>query len=488
MFKKIIKLRFTKNIDNLLNIPNIIDLDKKLNWNGNLVVCPTPIGNIKDISIRNYECLMEADIIVSEDTRITKKLLQLLHKKQISETFNDYLGTNLNDSKNIDNELFDNNLNKTIHDKITKSIDDFKKEHPNMLTIKRDKNMNKELIQPPQITGDYTELEKLDSLNFLKPSNNSSLEIGDNDNELFELSNSLYDSRKKKKNTIDSFGFDDDLISYVKNKITESRGRKGFGLIISSNKYTEEDKLPFLIKLMKGGLRIALVCDSGTPVISDPGHKIINESMKNNIVVSGLPGPNSVILALSMSGFPCDSFTFEGFASKIWGKLTKVFENIKDSNKTAIFFVGKNRVDNFLLEIIRVFGGKQMVFIGMELTKLNERVLRGEADDIYDLLLKKKNYFEKNNIKGEVTIVISPYNKVYNKQLYTKHIEELNDNNAEEDSKQLYKIDPHSLINNITENIDIDHKNLSILIANILNIPKKKAYNYVLKYKKSNNN
>lgn len=126
--------------------------------------------------------------------------------------------------------------------------------------------------------------------------------------------------------------------------------------MVTANRYNEEDKLEEIMRLIKAGLKVTLVCDAGSPCLSDPGYKIVNEAIKRNIMIHSLPGPNALTISLMSSGFPADSFNFGGFLPK--KKIEKFLENFKNSEKTAIFFENKNRLMASLFNIEKVYGKK----------------------------------------------------------------------------------------------------------------------------------
>lgn len=86
--------------------------------------------------------------------------------------------------------------------------------------------------------------------------------------------------------------------------------------MISANRFTEFEKIDDILKLLKAGLKVCLVCDSGTPCISDPGFMLINQAIKHNVMIHSLPGPNAINISITSSGFPADQYYFAGFLSK----------------------------------------------------------------------------------------------------------------------------------------------------------------------------
>ena len=107
---------------------------------------------------------------------------------------------------------------------------------------------------------------------------------------------------------------------------------------------------------MKMGFRVALVSDAGTPTISDPGFKFIHEAQKDGIAVESLPGPCSVTVALSSSGFPSESYHFAGYLSKTVSERENQLITVRNMGKTCVFFESPNRIVRTLATMREVFG------------------------------------------------------------------------------------------------------------------------------------
>lgn len=171
--------------------------------------------------------------------------------------------------------------------------------------------------------------------------------------------------------------------------------------LISFNARTEERKIEFVVKRILNGESAAIVSDSGTPGISDPGVRLVNEIHKNGITVSGIPGPNAAITALSISGLPTDSFVFEGFLPQKKGRQKKLTA-LSEEERTIILYESVYRIEKLLNEL-NEFMPERFLFIGRELTKMFEEYWTGIPQDILFLLKDKK-------IKGEFVVVIAPKN------------------------------------------------------------------------------
>tara|TARA_B100001750_G_C15255310_1_gene469900 strand:+ start:43 stop:729 length:687 start_codon:yes stop_codon:yes gene_type:complete len=169
--------------------------------------------------------------------------------------------------------------------------------------------------------------------------------------------------------------------------------------LIIYNDINECKVMDNIVKLIVNGKNIALVSDAGTPCISDPGYRLVNNCYKNNIEVLSVPGPSSVVSALSISGLPTDSFYFSGFLPRKKGRSTK-FEVLSEISSTIIIFESPYRILKTLKDIYK-FMGNRVISLCKEITKIHENVYYGYVEEIIDDL-------EKNtNIKGEFVILIA---------------------------------------------------------------------------------
>jgi 16S rRNA (cytidine1402-2'-O)-methyltransferase len=154
----------------------------------------------------------------------------------------------------------------------------------------------------------------------------------------------------------------------------------------------------YLIKLLKGGKAIALISDAGTPGILDPGYRIINLAIKNNIEITFIPGPTAFINALILSGKPTHKFIFEGFLPNRAAARQNRLRELSKLKHTIVLYESCHRILATLEDIQSVFGEKEIV-VTRELTKKYEEIKRGSAKDILEELKEQK-------VRGEFTIVI----------------------------------------------------------------------------------
>ena len=168
--------------------------------------------------------------------------------------------------------------------------------------------------------------------------------------------------------------------------------------LISYNDYNENTKYEYLLDILKSNKDIAVVSDAGTPCISDPGYRIVNAANILGFNVVTIPGPNSAIAALSISGLPSDSFYFEGFLPKKKGR-TKRLNYLKELDCTVIIFESPKRLLKTLNDILSVLGNR-VVSLCKELTKLHENV---KLDYLNNII----NAIDSEVIKGEYVVLIA---------------------------------------------------------------------------------
>ncbi len=171
--------------------------------------------------------------------------------------------------------------------------------------------------------------------------------------------------------------------------------------LVSFNAKSETRKLPKVIERLRKGETCALVSDAGTPAISDPGVRLINEAIKRGIKVMGVPGPNAAILGLSISGLPTDSFIFEGFLPQKKGRQKKLKE-LAGEKRTIVLYESTYRIEKLINELAE-FMPDRFVVVLRELTKMHEESWRGYPKDLLAQISQKK-------IKGEFVLVIAPIN------------------------------------------------------------------------------
>lgn len=176
--------------------------------------------------------------------------------------------------------------------------------------------------------------------------------------------------------------------------------------LISYNDNNAENKRPQIISKLLSKTSIGIVSDAGTPLISDPGYKLVKECYINNIRVTHAPGPSSVINGLILSGLPTNQFYFGGFISSKKTLKKKQFIASEKYNMTGIWFDTCLRINNTLAIMQEVFGNRK-ISIARELTKTYEEIISGDLNDIIKTIDKRKR--NNNPLKGEVILIVDGY-------------------------------------------------------------------------------
>ncbi len=171
--------------------------------------------------------------------------------------------------------------------------------------------------------------------------------------------------------------------------------------------FNEHKTVQKIIDILKSGKRIALISDAGTPGISDPGFLLVRACVQNEIEVICLPGATALIPALVVSGFPTDSFVFEGFLPVKKGRQTKLTE-LKEEKRTMVFYESPHRLVKTLENFIEYFGGDRTASVSREISKLHEETVRGTLSEILAI-------FATRTIKGEIVMIVEGINSKKNK-------------------------------------------------------------------------
>jgi len=154
-----------------------------------------------------------------------------------------------------------------------------------------------------------------------------------------------------------------------------------------------------LIELLNEGKSLALVSDSGTPLISDPGCVLTKEAVSEGIEIYPIPGPSAVHSALVASGFCVSSYSFYGFVSPKSGRRKTRLQKLKRENNILVFYESPHRIVKFLKDLYDVFGNIH-VSVSKEMTKIHEKTYRGKLNDVLKNIVS-------DGVKGEYTIVVN---------------------------------------------------------------------------------
>ena len=221
--------------------------------------------------------------------------------------------------------------------------------------------------------------------------------------------------------------------------------------LISNHKFNEKKNLSKIIDILKLDCVVSLISDAGTPSVSDPGAILINECVANNINVFPISGASAVSTAVSISGFN-EKYFFYGFFPEKKNKLKEDFEKLANLNGCIVFFISPRKFNKSIKDIKHHFLGRK-ILICREMTKFYEEYIRSDIDDLEPF---------KSDPKGELTIVISEKFKEKNSSVILK----------ESDKSNIKKMIKKLSIKDITD-----------LISQNTDVPKKEIYNYCLKLK-----
>ena len=171
--------------------------------------------------------------------------------------------------------------------------------------------------------------------------------------------------------------------------------------LASYNDHNATRERPKLIARLRHGARVALVSDAGTPLVSDPGFKLVREAIGEGIPVHAVPGPSALLAGLAIAGLPTDKFLFAGFLPAKSGERRTALEELKGIQATLIFFESSQRLAGSLADMLAVLGPRKIA-VTRELTKLHEEVRRGDLADM------AQAYAGEDPPRGEITLVVGP--------------------------------------------------------------------------------
>jgi 16S rRNA (cytidine1402-2'-O)-methyltransferase len=144
--------------------------------------------------------------------------------------------------------------------------------------------------------------------------------------------------------------------------------------MISVHEHNEQQRCETILARLQQGESVALISDAGTPLISDPGYRLVSYMREHNMNVVPVPGSCALIAALSASGLPSDRFAFEGFLPPKQGARKQVLENLANESRTLIFYESPRRLQSSLTDMLEIFGEQRQVCLAREITKLHETI------------------------------------------------------------------------------------------------------------------
>jgi 16S rRNA (cytidine1402-2'-O)-methyltransferase len=172
------------------------------------------------------------------------------------------------------------------------------------------------------------------------------------------------------------------------------------GALTPYHEHNAAKERPKLLARIKGGAAVALISDAGTPLVSDPGYKLVREALNEGMLVTSIPGASAVMAALTSAGLPTDTFLFGGFLPVKSGARRKRLEDIKSTPATLLLFETGSRLAKSLADMAEVLGPREAA-VAKELTKLHETVTRGTLDRLAAVTGEAA-------LKGEFVVVIAP--------------------------------------------------------------------------------
>lgn len=168
----------------------------------------------------------------------------------------------------------------------------------------------------------------------------------------------------------------------------------------SYHQYNESSRLPRLMQMLHGGKGIALLSDSGTPLLSDPGYELVSSCRREGIQVIPVPGPSAAVAAFVGSGLPTDSFFFAGFLPSKASLRKRRLQELANIPATLVFYEAPHRLLASIEDMLAILGPRR-ASLAREMTKIHEEYLQGTLAELLDLLKAR------TKIQGEITLVIS---------------------------------------------------------------------------------
>jgi 16S rRNA (cytidine1402-2'-O)-methyltransferase len=171
------------------------------------------------------------------------------------------------------------------------------------------------------------------------------------------------------------------------------------GRIVSYFDQNEAQRVPQLLDELSAGRTVLVVTDAGTPLVSDPGYRLVAAAAAAGVAVQALPGPSAVTAAIAVCGLPIDRWCFEGFPPRKAGDRRRAFAALATEPRTLVFFEAPHRLSATLADLTAAFGADRPAVACRELTKTYEEVRRGTLADLLG--------WASGEIRGEVTLVIA---------------------------------------------------------------------------------
>lgn len=224
--------------------------------------------------------------------------------------------------------------------------------------------------------------------------------------------------------------------------------------LASLHDHNEADRVASIRAELEQGMQLALVSDAGTPLISDPGYKLVHALGDAGCKIVPVPGASALIAALSVAGLPTDRFVFEGFLPAKPVSRRKLLEALQDEPRTLVFYESSHRIVDMLADLVATLGVERQVVVLRELTKLFESIYRGSAGE-----LVRQMAVDPNMSRGEFVVVVA--GKVMT-----------------EDQEQLRALRADSILAVLLEELPV--KQAAALAARLTGLPKNQLYKQAL--------
>lgn len=169
----------------------------------------------------------------------------------------------------------------------------------------------------------------------------------------------------------------------------------------SYHDFNERSAVTGILESLRLGLKLALISDAGTPLISDPGYRLVKAAHEQGIPVVPIPGPSAVATALSAAGMAADKFIFEGFLPGKQVARIKRLQEIANDNRTMVFYEAPHRILEFLADVKELYGDDRDICVCRELTKKFETIYRGTVSEVRSMLVH-----DPQQQRGEFVVVI----------------------------------------------------------------------------------
>ena len=186
----------------------------------------------------------------------------------------------------------------------------------------------------------------------------------------------------------------------VTRKLLRLTGTVTSARMVPYHDHNGAEMLPWIIEQLAKGRRVALVSDAGTPLVSDPGYKLVAACREQDIPVESVPGPSAVLAALAISGLPSDRFMFAGFLAGATGARRTQITELSNLAATTIWFETPARLAQSLSDMAEIMGRREAV-IARELTKMHEEVIRGDLADLASRIASMAR------LKGEIVLLVA---------------------------------------------------------------------------------